>query len=95
MIWGWFDGMVVGDIAKIEGILKKEQYQNTLENDAIPSGLRPLDESIKVMEWPPQIPDLNFIELLCKELNQEVRKEVPILEADFWKKLQEAWVPIP
>lgn len=123
MIWGCFGGTVVGDIVKIEGILKKEQYRNILENNAIPSGLRLLGQtfvfqqdndpkhtsklckdylrhleaegSIKVMEWPPQSPDLNPIELLWEELDREVRKSPPTSQADMWKKLQEAWFRIP
>ncbi|GJQ77236.1 hypothetical protein Trydic_g20662 [Trypoxylus dichotomus] len=51
-----------------------------------------VERSIKVMEWPPQSPDINSIEFLREELDRGVRKAVLSSEADLWKKLQEAWV---
>ena len=38
MVWGCFSSAGVGDLVKIEGIMKKEQYKTILENNAIPSG---------------------------------------------------------
>lgn len=40
MVWGCFGGSAVGDLVRIEGILKKEDYKNILENSAVPSGIR-------------------------------------------------------
>ncbi|GJQ72739.1 hypothetical protein Trydic_g1395, partial [Trypoxylus dichotomus] len=45
------------------------------------------DESIKVMEWPLQNPDLNPIELLWEKLDRKLRKGIPTSLADLWKKL--------
>lgn len=44
MVWGCFAGNCVGDIVKIDGILKKERYKEILRNNAIPSGLRIVEE---------------------------------------------------
>ena len=38
-VWGCFSSAGVGDLVKIEGIMKKEQYKTIPENNAIPSGL--------------------------------------------------------
>ena len=38
MVWGCFAGGQVGDLVKIEGILKKEGYHSILQRHAIPSG---------------------------------------------------------
>ena len=38
MIWGSTGANSVGDLIKIEGILKKEQYLSILRDHAIPSG---------------------------------------------------------
>lgn len=40
MFWGSFMGGNVGDLHRIEGIMKKEQYHSILSHHAIPSGLR-------------------------------------------------------
>lgn len=40
MVWGCFAGEKVGDLVKIEGILKKEGYHRILQKHAIPSGKR-------------------------------------------------------
>lgn len=40
MVWGCFSSQGTGDLIKIEGIMKKEQYKNILEQNAVPSGLR-------------------------------------------------------
>lgn len=34
-IWDCFGGTVIGEIVKIDGIIKKEQYKNILQNSAI------------------------------------------------------------
>ena len=38
MVRGCFSSAGVGDLVKIEGIMKKEKYKTILENNAIPSG---------------------------------------------------------
>lgn len=40
MVWGCFGGSAVGDLVRIQGILKKEGYKSILENSAVPSGIR-------------------------------------------------------
>lgn len=40
MIWGCFENNRVGDIVKIEGILRKEGYKRILEDNVLPSGRR-------------------------------------------------------
>jgi len=40
MVWGCFAGAKVGDLKKIEGILRKEGYLDILQNNAIPSAHR-------------------------------------------------------
>ena len=40
MIWGCIGANSIGDLIKIEGILKKEQYLSILRDHAIPSGRR-------------------------------------------------------
>lgn len=40
MVWGCFSGHGTGDLIKVEGIMKKEQYHQILIRRAIPSGLR-------------------------------------------------------
>ena len=39
MVWGCFSHAGVGQLKKIEGIMKKEQYHSILQWYAIPSGI--------------------------------------------------------
>ena len=39
MVWGCFSYASVGKPVKIEGIMKKEQYNNILQRHALPSGI--------------------------------------------------------
>ena len=39
MVWGCFSHAGVGQLEKIEGIMKKEQYHSILQRHAIPSGM--------------------------------------------------------
>ena len=50
MVWGCFSSAGVGDLVKIEGIMKKEQYKTILENNAIPSGLRTIRRGFVFMQ---------------------------------------------
>ena len=50
MVWGCFSSAGVGDLVKIEGIMKKEQYKTILENNAIPSGLRTIGRGFVFMQ---------------------------------------------
>ena len=40
MVWGCFAGHKVGDLIRVRGIMKKEQYREILENHAVPSAHR-------------------------------------------------------
>ena len=40
MMWGCFMGGKAGDLHRVQGIMKKEQYHSILVHHAIPSGLR-------------------------------------------------------
>ena len=43
------------------------------------------------MDWPPQSPDLNPIELLWEELDRKVRETQPSSLENLWNILQEQW----
>ena len=43
------------------------------------------------MEWPPQSPDLNPIELLWDELDRMIRQNTPTSEDSLFSILQTAW----
>ncbi|CAK1592244.1 unnamed protein product [Parnassius mnemosyne] len=40
MVWGCFSSQGTGDLIKIDGIMKKEDYKKILVQNAVPSGLR-------------------------------------------------------
>lgn len=61
-----------------------KEYLKRLETEGI----------LKIMEWPPQSPDLNPIELLWEELDRNVRQLAPKSAATMWNALQSAWVKI-
>ena len=67
MVWGCFSSAGVGDLVKIEGIMKKEQYKTILENNAIPSGLRTIGRSFVFM----QDNDPKHTSKLCKNYIKE------------------------
>ena len=50
---------------------------------------------LNIMEWPPQSPDLNPIELLWEELDRRVRDLKPTRLPGLWDCLNEAWNNIP
>lgn len=118
MVWGCFTHAGVGDLIRIEGIMKKEQYHNILQRHAIPSGTNLIGEGfifqqdndpkhtsrlcagylkrkkeaglIDILEWPPQSPDLNPIELLWEELDRRVRDLRPTSVTGLWDCLKRA-----
>lgn len=118
MVWSSFSHAGVGELVKIEGILKKEHH-SILQRYTIPSGINLIGPGfifqqdndpkhtaklcasylerkkeageLDLMEWPPQSPDLNPIELLWEELDRRVRNLKPTSLPDLWKCLKEAW----
>lgn len=40
MVWGCFGGDNIGNICRIQGVMRKEQYRDILENEMLSSGLR-------------------------------------------------------
>ncbi|KAI5708859.1 hypothetical protein M8J76_004770 [Diaphorina citri] len=38
MVWGCSGGSGVGDLVRIEGIMRKEEYKKILEDNVVPSG---------------------------------------------------------
>ena len=50
---------------------------------------------LNIMEWPPQSPDLNPIELLWEELDRRVRDLKPTSLPGLWDCSNEAWNNIP
>lgn len=119
MVWGCFSHAGVGQLVKIEGIMKKEQYHNILQRHAIPSGINLIGrgfifqqdndpkhtsklcasylerkkeaDHLDIMDWPPQSPDLNPIELLWEELDRRVRDLKPTSLPSLWDCLKQAW----
>lgn len=119
MVWGCFCYDGVGDLKKIVGTMRKEDYHRILKYNVIPSGTGLIGEgfvfqqdndpkhtsklctdyinakkragTLKFMEWPPQSPDANPIELLWDELDREVRKLRPTSEKHLWECLNKAW----
>ena len=123
MVWGCFGGGKVGDLVKIEGIMKKEHYHKILTRHAVPCGKRLVgrgfvfqqdndpkhasnlckgylvrkqqQKELEIMDWPPQSPDLNPIELLWDELDRKVRLMRPKNKTELWEYLKKAWYSIP
>jgi transposase len=62
MMWGCFLGDRVGDLHRVDGIMKKEDYHSILQRHAIPSGLRLYGEGF-VMQ---QDNDPKHTSLLCR-----------------------------
>ena len=45
---------------------------------------------LSMMNWPPQCPDLNSIELLWEQLDRKVREKCPTNASPLWELLHEA-----
>lgn len=63
---------------RIHTLLSKKEHQKML----------------KVMQWPPQSPDLNPIELLWDELDRKLREDLSVNRRDIFARLQHHWKTI-
>ena len=52
------------------------------------------EQYIKVLEWPPQSPDLNPIENLWGTIKRAVSARKPANKGDLWQIIQEEWYKI-
>ena len=48
-------------------------------------------ESVEVMEWPAQSPDLNPIENLWEQIGTKVKLQNPTSHMDLWSEVETAW----
>lgn len=71
MIWGCFGGTSVGELVKIEGIMRKEQYRRILEESAIPSGVQILGQNFVFQ----QDNDPKHTSKLCQQYLQQLERE--------------------
>lgn len=71
LVWGSFSFDGVGDLYKINGILKKEEYKIILEQHAIPSGLRLIGEGFHLQ----QDNDPKHTSKLCRGYLEEKQEE--------------------
>jgi hypothetical protein len=53
------------------------------------------DGVLHQMTWPPQLHELNPIELVWDELNSRVKEKQPTSAQHMWKLLQDCWKSIP
>jgi transposase len=79
MMWGCFLGDRVGDLYRVDGIMKKEEYHSILQRHAIPSGLRLYGKGF-VMQ---QDNDPKHTSLLCKNYLQS-KQENGVLRILEW-----------
>ena len=50
---------------------------------------------LRQMDWPPQSPDLNPIEMVWDELDHRVKEKQPTSAQHMWESLQDCWKIIP
>ena len=79
IVWGCFSLDGVGDLHKIDGIMRKEHYRDILETSAIPSGLRLIgDNFILIHDNDPK-----HTALLCRNY-LESKKAENVLRVMTW-----------
>ncbi|GJQ68373.1 hypothetical protein Trydic_g16963 [Trypoxylus dichotomus] len=91
MIWGCFNGTAVGDIVRIEEMLKKEQYRNIIENNGISSGLRLLGPNFVLQ----QKSEPKHASKLCRLFgtlgSRRIHQSYGVTCLKFRSKLQLSW----
>lgn len=79
LVWGCFSFHGTGDLIKIEGIMRKENYKTILEENAIPSGLGTIGQNFEFMHDN----DPKHTSLLCKNYLKE-QVEQNLLKLMTW-----------
>ena len=79
IVWGCFSQDGVGDLRKIDGIMRKEHYRGILETSAIPSGLRLIGDNFILMHDN----DPKRTALLCRNY-LEPKKAENVLRVMTW-----------
>lgn len=79
LVWGCFSLAGMGDLIKIDGIMRKENYREILENHVLPSGLRLIGNNFEFMHDN----DPKHTSLLCKNY-LEAKKNENILKVMVW-----------
>lgn len=79
LVWGCFSLAGIGDLCKIDGIMRKEDYKKILRFNAIPSGVRLIGNNFVLM----QDNDPKHTSLLCRNyLESKARQN--ILQVMTW-----------
>ncbi|KAG7196845.1 hypothetical protein KM043_014008 [Ampulex compressa] len=78
-VWGCIGANMTGDLVKIDGTLKKEQYLNVLSNHAIPMGKQLIGQHFVIV----QSTDSKHTAKICKNYLQELQ-ESNMLKIMLW-----------
>ena len=65
MVWGCFAGHKIGDLIRVRGIMKKDQYRKILENHVVLSAHRMVVRRQPVLcKIMTQSTNLNFVQII-------------------------------
>ncbi len=102
MLWGCFSAAGTGRLVAIEGKMNAAKYRDILDENLLQSaqdlrlGRRWLhNNSVTVLEWPSQSPDLNPIEHLWRDLKMAVHQRLPSNLTELERICKEEWQRIP